>query len=158
MTGTLQDIEARELMRFEDNRITLAASGADVTLEGRQLTISGPSGIALQVTFDPPSGIRINWLRMRYRDLVCEFDHEFGVTYPSGAGGFERCLASINAAGAHAAISYTSRRARWNLGQLSMNGGEGIRLPYSGLTLGRGAGSMHIRRIVYWSNLPSPSA
>jgi hypothetical protein len=146
ITGSVFDESEVELIRLDDNQLTLLAEGVDVKLEGKVLKIFNSEGaLVLQMTFDPPSGIRFDRLRMRFREIVCEMDRTFGITLPTTRGWTMQCLiGGISAKGAQAAIAYTSDRSRWNGHGPGPRivGGKGIEVPYSGATLAAGAGSM----------------
>lgn len=152
ISGTVYGIEGTALIGFDDNRITLLVEGVDVLFEGDALKVREPSGtLALKITFAPPNGIRLDCLRMRYEDLICELDDTFGVTFPTLSGDHHSCLVSgINVQGAHSAISYTSNQRHWHRSQdLSVVGGRGILIPYSGVTIAAGAGRMLLPRLEY---------
>ena len=65
--------------RVFDNRV-------DATLKGTTLRIyDDRRKLVLEITFHPPDGIRIDRLRFRYGDIVCEMDQTFGLTMPTRA-------------------------------------------------------------------------
>jgi hypothetical protein len=148
ITGSIFDIKGVELLRIEDNVMTFQAKNVDVRLEGSVLKISGlDRDPVFEMILDPPGGVRINRLRMSYKEVVCEMDDTFGLTLPLVNGETARCLvAGIRTKGARAAISYTSDRSLWHSNEGKMVGGEGIVVPNSGATLAAGAGAMEIPR------------
>lgn len=150
LTGSLYDLEGKLILHLEDNLITVRADGVDVKLEGNKMrVIDGRRALVLELTFDPPGGIRIDRLRMRYKEVICEFDQTFGVTIPDRDGSPARFTVSgIQASGATSALSYVSDRQKWAKGLfIAAIGGKGILLPGVGLIVAEGAGSMLIPKL-----------
>lgn len=145
LTGSLYDIEGKLILQLQDNLITVRANGVDVKLQGNEMRVSDERGaVVLQLSFDPPGGIRIDRLRMRFKEIICEFDQTFGVTMPDRDGSLARFTVSgIKASGAVAAVSYKSDRQKWARGRfIAAIGGQGILLPGVGLIIAEGAGRM----------------
>lgn len=139
ITGGLFDVTGEELIRIDDNHITLQANGVDVTFVGDTLTITGPTAtILLEMVLSPPNGIRFNRLRMRYGDVTIEMDRTFGISVPSIFGQQLKLLVSrIQSRGARAAISYISNPSNWNGVNLEISD-KGICIPCSGARLAVG--------------------
>lgn len=148
INGSLYDISERELICLQDNEITLINPDVDVKFEGKSIEIrNADDEICLKITFDPPSGFKIDRLRMKYRDIICEMDQGFGVTVPILIGGHARFLVSgIEVKGASSAISYSSDRNLWKEKSIRMVGGKGILLPACGAVIAKDAGSMLLPR------------
>jgi hypothetical protein len=149
ITGSVFDITGTELLRLEDNLLTLQVDVADVQFSGRTLRIFGAArALVFEMTLTPPNGVRFTRLRMRYLDIICEMDQTFGLTLPmtnSKKGCF--LVSGIRTKGARAAIAYTSDRSRWHGKELEIAGGKGICIPCSGATLALGAGVMRLPRL-----------
>jgi hypothetical protein len=151
ISGAVCNEGGNELIRFADNELTIIDNRVDVTLKGTTLRIfDHPRKLVLEITFHPPDGIRIDRLRFRYGDIVCEMDRTFGLTVPTRGGRWARYLVSgIRASGAHAAIDYVSDQAKWHSGDsaLTLAGGEGIWISDTGATLAYKAGVMFLPRL-----------
>jgi hypothetical protein len=152
ISGLITDVDGNKVLVLNDNLITFVSSGknsdeTDVRLVGKLLTVSSRGTVVLEMAFDLPH-LRIDRLRMRYRDIICELDQTFGVTMPSQTGRQTWLFDGIETKGAKAAISYRSNAQEWNApGQLARIVGRGIVVPASGATLAVGAGSMLIKRV-----------
>ncbi len=151
ISGTVCNEGGNDLIRFVDNELSIVDDSVDVRFQGTTLRINDANGkLVLEVTFCPPGGIRINRLRFRYGDIVCEMDQTFGLTMPARGGRRVRLLVSgINASGARAAIDYTSDQTKWHSGYdaLKLVGGEGIWINNTGATLAYKAGAMLLPRL-----------
>jgi len=151
ISGTVCNESGNELIRFVDNELTIVNGRVDVRFRGTTLRIYDEGRkLALEITFGPPDAIRIDRLRFRYGDILCEMDQTFGLTMPTRGGRRVRFLVSgISASGAHAAIDYTSEPAKWHSGNdaLSLVGGEGIWITGTGATLADKAGTMLLPRL-----------
>ncbi|MBY0225115.1 MAG: hypothetical protein K2Q28_04855 [Hyphomicrobium sp.] len=147
LTGSLFDLEGNLILQLQDNLITVRARDVDVKLQGNKMRVyDGKRALILELSFDPPGGIRIDRLRMRYKEVICEFDRTFGVTIPDRNGSLARFIVSgIQASGATAAIAYVSDRQQWSKGRfIAAIGGQGILLPGVGLIIAAGAGKMRL--------------
>ena len=151
ISGAVCNESGNELIRFADNELTIVDSRVDVRLMGTTLRIyDDQRKLILEVTFSPPDGIRIDRLRFRYGDIVCEMDQTFGLTMPTRGGRRARFLVSgISASGAHAAIDYTTDQTKWHSADnaLRLVGGEGIWIGDTGATLAFKAGAMLLPRL-----------
>jgi len=151
ISGTVRDEDGNNLITFVDNELTIVDNDVDVRFRGTTLRIYDANRkLVLEITFSPPDGIRLNRLRFRYGEIVCEMDKTFGLTMPTRGGRRVRCLVSgISASGAHAAIDYTSDQSKWHSGNdaLRLVGGEGIWITNTGATLAYRAGAMLLPRL-----------
>jgi hypothetical protein len=150
LTGSLYDIEGNLILQLQDNLITVRADGVDVKLQGNKMrAFDGTRALVLELAFDPPGGIRIDRLRMRFKEIICEFDQTFGITIPDRDGSLARFTVSgIQASGATAAISYVSDRQKWTKGLfIAAIGGQGILLPGVGVIIAEGAGKMLLPKL-----------
>lgn len=151
ITGTVCNAGGNDLIRIVDNELTIVDDRVDVRFQGTSLRIyDATSKLVLEITFSPPDGIRIDRLRFRYGDVVCEMDQTFGLTMPTRGGQRVRLLVSgISASGALSAIDYTSDQSKWHSGDdaLRLVGGEGIWITNTGATLAYKAGTMLLPRL-----------
>lgn len=149
LTGTLADANGDAILSLEDNEIRLLNANVDVVSVGPTVTVRLDGVVVLQTTFMPPNGFRIDRLVMKHGEVFFELDQTFGVTAPLRDGRlFTWLLPEIETKGATSAIAYTSDRSRWHGDQLGMVGDVGVTLPFSGVTLAKGAGCMQIKRML----------
>jgi hypothetical protein len=156
ISGIVCSENGNKLVRFVDNELSIIDARGDVKFRKDKLSIYDEKRkLVLQITFSPPDGIRIDRLRFRYGEVVCEMDQTFGLTMPIGGmpvlGGqrVQFLVGGITASGAQAAIDYTSDRTKWHPGDnlFGMVGGEGIWIGKTGATLAYKAGSMLVRSV-----------
>jgi len=152
ITGEIRNLTGEILVRLDDNRILLLASGADVEMIGKRLRVTDSDATTiLQIVFDPPSAIIFDKLQMKIGDLVCELDSTFGVSYPTIDGSRARCLVDeLRAVGARSAISYRSDNKKWETEGRLVIDGRGFVLPMGGARLATGAVQTYIPMIRYW--------
>lgn len=150
ITGNILDEFGNSIVSLNDNEIMLKSDNVEIEFVGGKLTIfkDGRKSV-LEVTFDPPSGIRFNRLRMRYSDLLCEMDENFGLTLPTTDGlPISFLVNGVETKGATSAIKYCSDRSKWNNDQIKLIGDVGILVPNTGAIIAAGAELMCLKSIL----------
>lgn len=144
ISGVICNNEGTPVLEISDNEITLAASDVDIEAVGPVVRIrDAAADFDLQFTFDPPGGLRIDRLLMRFKEIEIDTRDDFGVSGPTLQIRRARCLlGQIEASGCTAAVAYNSERSSWHADGVSMIGGKGIVLPFMGVTIAKNARRM----------------
>jgi hypothetical protein len=149
ISGVICDKKGAVVLEIDDNEITLSESDFDVEAVGPVLRIrNSASEFDLQFTFEPPGGLKIDRLHMRFKEIEIDTRDDFGVTGPTLNNRRARLvLGQIRTKGCVAAVTFTSDRSSWKGDGISMNGGEGIALPFMGLAIAKCAGAMTLPQL-----------
>ena len=149
LSGQIYDQSGQPVLKIVDNEITLAAAEIDVEAKGRVIRMSGASSnFDLRLTFLPNGVLQIDKLLMRFKEIEIDARDDFGVIGPTLNNRRARCLfGHLNASGCAAALAFNPDRSSWSSDGVSMIGGIGVQLPFMGVTIAKGAGSMTLPKI-----------
>jgi hypothetical protein len=149
LNGRFQDDAGQTILEIADNIWHGNLSNTwDIQTKGKEITIRRDKNqIALRIVVDPPLGIHVTHLNMRYGSTRFWQHDKLLHIERAVAGGLIDFGIDGDCFGARACLDVDTGIQQPSIESIAVIGGEGVALRGSGIVWGRGAGGALIRRI-----------